>query len=110
MAGQQDTKRNRKTDASTEGPPSSAFARQKLPARFVDEVSNITIAPNGACRLHFCTWSTDDHSQPLRVDTELILTHQALTTLAEALPKALARVDQSLAADKKESTKASEEN
>lgn len=110
MSGQQDTRRNRKTDASTEGPLPTALARKKLPARFVDEISNITISPNGACRLHFCTWSTDDHGHTLRIDTELILTRQTLTTLTEALPKALAQVDQSLDAEKKKSAKASGES
>lgn len=91
MAEQQATKRNRNADASTEGPAPGAFARQKLPARFVDDVSNISISPNGACRLHFLTWSTDDEGQPLRLDTELILTHATLSTLADALPRALAQ-------------------
>lgn len=95
MAEQQETKRNRNADASTEGPAPAAFARQKLPARFVDDVSNISISPNGACRLHFLTWTTDDEGQPLRIDIELILTCTTLSTLAEALPEALAQAEAS---------------
>jgi len=96
MAEQREEKRNRKADGS-EGPAPAPFTRQKLPARFVDDIANISISPNGACRLHFCTWSTDEQGQPLRIDTELILTRSTLNTLAEALPRALAQADESLA-------------
>lgn len=73
------------TDARRRTSPS----RKKLTAHFVDEVTSISVAPNGACRLYFSTWSTDDSGAPLRVDAEVIMTRQSLETLAEALPKAL---------------------
>jgi len=96
MAKPAQDKRNWQTDASREGLSKSAIARQKLPARFVDEISNISISPNGACRLHFLTWSTDDTGQPIRIDTELILTRATLGTLSEALPEALAQAKEPL--------------
>ena len=77
-----------KTDSAGQGP----YARKKLPPHFVDEVMNIAISPNGACRLTFGTWNTDEQDQPVRIDTELIMTLQSLEKLSEALPKAIAQV------------------
>lgn len=104
MIGKIDEKQIRKQDATTEG-SSAALARQKGPAHFVDEISNISIAPNGAGRLHFLAWSTDDSGQSLRIDSELILTRTILNTLAEALPKALAQSDDSRTKHQENSTK-----
>jgi len=95
MTGQIDEKRTRQQDATTEG-ASAALAPHKRPARFVDEISNISIAPNGACRLYLLTWSTDDSGQSLRIDSELILTRSTLTILTEALPKSLGQAEQTL--------------
>ncbi len=65
------------------------IAQRKLSPLFVDDVSNISIAPNGACRLFFTTWSTGDDNKPVQVQSEIIMTLQSLKTLAEALPKAI---------------------
>jgi len=62
---------------------------KKLKSHFIDEVANISISPNGACRLQFCTWTTDEQNQPVRVDSELILTMSTLEILANALPNAI---------------------
>ncbi len=66
-----------------------AIPQRKPSPLFVDDVSNISIAPNGACRLYFTTWSTGNDNKPLQVQSEIILTIQSLKTLAEALPKAI---------------------
>ena len=65
------------------------ITQRKLSPLFVDDVSNISIAPNGACRLYFTTWSTGDDNKPLQVQSEIIMTIQSLKVLAEALPKAI---------------------
>lgn len=70
-------------------PVSTPVNRKKLAPHFVDEISNISIAPSGACRIYFNTWSTDDSGKALRVESELIMTMQSLTSLAEALPQAI---------------------
>ena len=67
----------------------SDFKRRKLSPVFVDDIRNISISPNGACRLHFSTWNTDEEDEPVRVDSEVIMTVQSLKVLAEALPQAL---------------------
>lgn len=76
---------------------STEIKTKKLPAHFVDEVSNIAISPNGACRVYFHTWSTHEEGQPLRLDSELIMTIQSLKSMADALPKAIERAEQTLA-------------
>jgi hypothetical protein len=77
---------DRRGESANDG---QGFSRRRLAAHFVDDVSNIAIAPNGACRLYFSTWSTDETGQPQRVDSELIMTLNSLRTLANALPKAI---------------------
>lgn len=58
---------------------------RRLAAHFVDEVTNITLSANGACRLHFATWSVEADGTPVRVDSELIATRVTLERLGEAL-------------------------
>ena len=65
------------------------FTVKKLSSFFVDEVANISIAPNGACRIQFVTWGSDSQGQAERVDSEVILTIQTLKSLSDALPKAI---------------------
>ncbi|MFW2439269.1 MAG: hypothetical protein ACN4GR_07845 [Arenicellales bacterium] len=65
------------------------ITQRKLSPLFVDDVSNISIAPNGACRLYFTTWSTGDDNNPVQVQSEIIMTIQSLKILAEGLPKAI---------------------
>ena len=89
MAKQSNDKPNDKGENQVEAP--TPFKRKKLPPHFVDEVSNISIAPNGASRIHFHTWSTDDEGQPVRIDAELIMTTKSLEALADALPKAISQ-------------------
>ena len=71
----------------------SEITQRKLSPLFVDDVSNISIAPNGACRLYFTTWSTGDDNKPLQVQSEIIMTIQSLKVLAEALPKAIEQAE-----------------
>lgn len=78
-------------------PAKPEIPQRKLSPLFVDDVSNISIAPNGACRLHFTTWSTGDDNKPLQVQSEIIMTIQSLKVLAEALPKAIEQAEQSAA-------------
>ncbi len=66
-----------------------SFNVKKLQPFFVDEIANISISPNGACRLQFASWQTDEDGKPLRVDSEIILTLQTLRTLSDALPNAI---------------------
>lgn len=80
------------------------FRVKKLSGQFVDEVANISISPNGACRLQFCTWATDEQNQPVRVDSELIMTMNTLNTLADALPKAIEQAKNAMSS-KHESSK-----
>ena len=65
------------------------FAVKKLSPFFIDEIANISISPNGACRLQFITWQTGDDGKALRVDSEVILTIQSLKLLSDSLPKAI---------------------
>lgn len=73
-----------------------SFDVKKLQPFFIDEIANISISPNGACRLLFASWQTDEDGQPLRVDSEIILTMQTLESLAEALPNAIEVAKQQL--------------
>ena len=70
-----------------------SFTVKKLSGFFVDEIANISIAPNGACRLNFATWGTDNEGNAQRIDSEVILTIQTLKALSEALPKAIERAE-----------------
>lgn len=83
----------RRTEDASEG---QGFTRKRLAAHFVDDVSNIAIAPNGACRLYFSTWSTDESGQPQRIDSELIMTLNSLRTLSGALPKAIEAAEKAI--------------
>lgn len=65
------------------------FQIKKLQPLFVDEVSNISIAPNGACRVYFSTWNTNEQNESIRVDAEVIMTITSLKALANALPGAI---------------------
>ena len=65
------------------------FKIKKLSPFFIDEVSNISISPNGACRLQFVSWQTSEEGKPVRVDSEVIMTSQTMTLLADSLPKAM---------------------
>lgn len=65
------------------------FDVKKLQPFFIDEVANISINQNGACRLQFASWQTNEDGKPLRVDSEIILTLQTLRSLSEALPNAI---------------------
>ena len=76
---------------------SAEFTVKKLSSFFVDEVANISIAPNGACRLQFVTWGSDEQGQPQRIDSEVILTIQSLKSLSEALPKAIEQSEKVMA-------------
>lgn len=69
------------------------FAIKKLTPFFVDEVANISISPNGASRLQFATWQTTEGGEPLRVDSEIILTIQSLKMLSDSLPKAIEQAE-----------------
>ena len=93
----QPTTQVRNTEGRTKGnnPPARSpdIVQRKLNPLFVDDVSNISIAPNGACRLHFTTWSTGDDNKPLQVQSEVIMTIQSLKVLAEALPKAIEQAE-----------------
>lgn len=73
-------------DKSLEQPQ---FKIKKLQPIFIDEVSNISIAPNGACRVYFSTWNTDENNQSTRVDAEVIMTISSLKALSTALPGAI---------------------
>lgn len=81
-------------------PVSTPVNRKKLAPHFVDEISNISIAPSGACRIYFNTWSTDDSGKALRVESELIMTIQSLTSLAKALPDVIEQAGQTRNLDK----------
>ena len=70
-----------------------AFAIKKLTPFFVDEIANISISPNGACRLQFITWQTGEDGKSLRVDSEIILTIQSLKMMSDSLPKAIDQAD-----------------
>ena len=56
------------------------ITQRKLSPLFVDDVSNISIAPNGACRLYFTTWSTGDDNKPLQVQSEIIMRSEEHTS------------------------------
>ncbi len=62
---------------------------KKLPPYFIDEIRNIAIAPNGACRLHMSTWGTGVDDKTQRVDSEIVMTLQALRNLSTVLPKVI---------------------
>jgi len=70
------------------------FTVKKLSPFFIDEIANISISPNGACRLQFITWQTGDDGNALRVDSEVILTIQSLKTLSQSLPEAIDQADE----------------
>ena len=70
---------------------------KKLTPFFIDEIANISISPNGACRLQFATWQTTEKGEPLRLDSEVILTAQTLRMLSDSLPKAIEKANQFLA-------------
>ncbi len=72
------------------------ISQRKLSPLFVDDVSNISIAPNGACRLYFTTWSTGEDNKPVQVQSEIIMTIQSLKLLAKALPKAIEQAEISI--------------
>lgn len=72
------------------------FAVKKLQPFFVDEIANISISPNGACRLQFASWQTNENGEPLRVDSEIILTLKTLQTLSDALPNAITAAAQEI--------------
>ena len=78
------------------------IAIKKLSPFFIDEIANISISPNGACRLQFATWQTTEKGEPLRVDSEVILTIQSLKMLSDSLPKAIEQADQFLAKNLRE--------
>lgn len=73
------------------------FQVKKLQPLFVDEVSNISIAPNGACRVYFSTWNTNEHNESVRVDAEIIMTISSLKSLANALPSAIEAAEKAMA-------------
>ena len=79
------------------------FSVKKLAPFFIDEIVNISINPNGACRLQFATWQTGEDNKPLRVDSEIIMTKQTMNMLKEALPHAMsvAEAEMKKAANKK---------
>lgn len=77
------------------------FSVKKLQPFFVDEIANISISPNGACRLQFASWQTNEDGEPLRVDSEIILTLQTLRTLSDALPNAIDTAEQEISERKK---------
>lgn len=72
------------------------FSVRKLEPFFIDEVANISISPNGACRLQFITWQTGKDNKPLRMDSEIILTIQSLKTLASSLPQAIEQAEKAM--------------
>lgn len=78
-----------------------SFDVKKLQPFFIDEIANISISPNGACRLQFASWQTDEDGKPLRVDSEIILTMQTLESLADALPNAIKAAEQQLSERRK---------
>ncbi len=78
------------------------FSVKKLSPFFVDEVANISISPNGACRLQFATWQTNEEGKPLRVDSEIILTIQSLKMLSDSLPKAIEQAEKMMAQSPKQ--------
>lgn len=73
-----------------------SFSVKKIQPYFVDEIANISISPNGACRLQFASWQTDENGEPLRVDSELIMTMKTLRTLSDALPNAISAAVQKI--------------
>lgn len=86
-------------DKST--PPQATTHKQS--SLFVDQVLNISISPNGACRIHFVSWQTDQHGQQCRLDSELIMTIKTVQSLATNLPKALSQANQTLKRNKAKS-------
>ncbi len=70
----QASKAENKAKANASLTNQAEIAQRKLSPLFVDEVSNISIAPNGACRLYFTTLSTGDDNKPLQVQSEVIMT------------------------------------
>lgn len=75
-------------------PQKAEFTIKKLNSFFVDEVANISISPNGACRLQFVSWQTAEDGKPVRVDSEVIMTIQSLKLLSESLPQAISQSEE----------------
>lgn len=69
------------------------FSVKKVSPYFIDEVANISISPNGACRIQFATWQNETDGSPQRVDSEIIMTVQTMRRLSDALPKAMSQAD-----------------
>ncbi|GJL83294.1 MAG: hypothetical protein DHS20C01_29280 [marine bacterium B5-7] len=91
---------NSKTPARTaseisNNPSDDAPRYRKLAAHFVDELTNVSVSPNGACRLYFTTWSVDQGSIPVRVESEVIMTTDTLNRLADVLPRVLSQLAES---------------
>ena len=72
------------------------FTVKRLVPFFVDDVANISISPNGSSRIYFISWQSDESGEPLRVDSEIIMTTKTLTSLANNLPKAIRQASEIL--------------